>query len=116
MKRLYIINGKYLGQSPVPPHLSWKFNLLWYCDSCGKVYARLPVTDTSDGPRAWQALVGVCGKCQPRPVLQHRCPGSIWDTSFSGEHQSFPKEVLQYELLLLIDDIEKEMENATTTV
>lgn len=109
MKRLYIINGKYLGQSPVPAHLSWQTNLLWYCDNCGEVYARLPVEDAPGGDRCWQAMVGVCGKCQPRPMLSHRSPGSIWDTVFNGLHKDFPEEVLRYELLLLIDNIEKEL-------
>jgi hypothetical protein len=42
-------------------------------------------------------------------MLSHRSPGSIWDTVFNGLHKDFPEEVLRYELLLLIDNIEKEL-------
>jgi hypothetical protein len=113
MKRLYFINGKYLGQSPIPPHLSWQANFMWYCDSCGEVYARLPTE--GDGPRHWQGMVGICGKCQPRQLFAGRLPGSIWDTTFVGLHKDFPEGVLRYELLLLIANIEKEIEEDGNT-
>jgi hypothetical protein len=54
-------------------------------------------------------MVGICGKCQPRQLFLGRLPGSIWDTTFVGLHKDFPEEVLRYELLLLIDNIEKEL-------
>jgi len=61
--------------------------------------------------RPWQPMLGFCEHCQPIGAFTDRLAGSVWDTVFNGLHRDYPKEVLQYELLLLINHFEREAQS-----
>ena len=108
-RQLFIIEGKYLGESPRSPIQSGDSLLApqgfaFFCFYCGEVFARCPVT-LEEVPQPWQYRAACCRRCaeKARP-FPRSFPGSIWDDyapkSFLA---AFPPEVLRRELLLHLE-------------
>lgn len=113
MYREFHIEGQQLASIDIPPGKQLTFPVLWYCQACGEVYARFPVFDRPTGPGCWQCRAGCCSKCKPGENFLDRIPGSVWG-SYIGDNQ-YSKEVMQRELLLLIDDLEKRLNYVSPT-
>ena len=112
MNRSVIIQGELIASTPIPQHLLCEHSILWYCSSCGEVYARLPV----DGPARWHAIEGCCSNCLPAKSVWWQIPGSIW-CSYNWQYNcQLPLEVIKREFKLALDYWEKgEMQWQTRT-
>jgi len=98
----FIVNGKYLGAAPrtfVPVHetLAPPSSYAYFCPVCADLWARCPVTDTiTNSMEKFQVWTVPCEKHQHNS--HHHIPGSlflVWDKTFN---ESFPEDVLRYEL------------------
>lgn len=106
MLQHFIIEGKYLGQSP-RGFIRFEFNQwqrplskIFFCATCGEVFAKCPIThpDTSVSP--FEAVYACCRRCKPQGDLL--VPGSI--THHEPEFlAAFPDAVLLWEVLRHLD-------------
>jgi hypothetical protein len=101
MTRYFYIHEKHYGTSPALGPCEHSY--LWYCSTCGLVYARLWV----DGQRRWHGFEGCCEQCQPAKSVWWQIPGSIWCEYDWQYNCRLPREVVLRELELAIEYYEK---------
>lgn len=110
-RRLFVVEGTYLGESPVDyffahEELRAPYSYLWFCDQCGEVYARSPVIKFNGQTSPWQSFAGTCRRCQPNSGF-YRPPGSLWLNWDKDLIAAFPDAVLRYELERHLDQLDK---------
>ena len=108
MRQDFFLEGRYLGCAPrgllalAPGQYAAPLSKLFFCGTCGEVFAKCPV---SDGSRVmpWHSVYATCRRCPPSSGLH--VPGSIWhhEAEFVA---AFPDAVLLEEVLRHLDYIE----------
>lgn len=111
-RRLFIIEGTYLGESPVTKvfihaELQAPYSYLWFCQYCGDVYARSPVLDGAGKQSPWQSYASTCRRCAGLGSCFYRVPGSLWLNWDKNLLAAFPDAVLRYELERHLDQLDK---------
>jgi hypothetical protein len=106
----FFIEGKFHGTAPYTPKFSPDRvpalnSHLYYCTVCGEVYARIHLNSTGGKLFPFQSIAGVCKRCPSHYLF--RCPGSVWVEWLPAFNLTFPKEVLQLELLHHLNQLEK---------
>lgn len=109
MKKLFFIEGKFMGEVELPADRGWEQNNNWYCQSCGEVFAKITAQGREREPVLWGAMLGCCRKCAPSPWAWNQVPGSIWLLGDCQANEFLPQAVLERELLLTIAAKEKEL-------
>jgi hypothetical protein len=102
--QLFFAEGRLLG-SCQRPHISRAGrleapdSLLFFCDCCGEVYAKAPVTTAANHVSPWQSIRRRCSRCGLRNSFEFPflCPGSIICYSDSDYIAALPVPVWQYE-------------------
>lgn len=111
MLQHFIIEGKWLGQSP--RQKVWAHNepqtpcsLLFFCEVCGTVYATCPVCEVQGHPSTWQSVRKCCSQCQPNTFTAPA--GSIWLSWDEPFTLALPPAVLEREFLLHLNHFSKD--------
>jgi hypothetical protein len=103
------VEGKYYGEGIfIARRIRMEpISHVFICETCGREYARCPVTTSEGKTRPWYPLRGICRRCPP--TWWASVPGSIWsgfDTDFSA---ALPDAWMKEELLLTIDSLKYEV-------
>lgn len=111
-RRLFIVEGTYLGESPVAAffvheELRAPYSYLWFCEQCGEVYARSPVLDGAGKQSPWQSYASTCRRCARLSACFYRVPGSLWLNWDKNLLAAFPDAVLRYEFERHLDQLDK---------
>ena len=112
MRQLFFLDGKLLGEAPrtllnIHGEAQEPTSDLYFCQRCGVIYANLPVLHPNGRNTSYQSHRGLCHRCTGGHIGFHLTPGSLWrewDTPFL---QALPLAVLQRELLLHLDHLER---------
>lgn len=110
-RRLFIVEGTFLGESPVAAFFAHEelrapYSYLWFCERCGEVYARSPVISAAGQTSPWQSFASTCRRCPPTSGV-YRLPGSLWLNWDKDLLAAFPDAVLRHETLRHLDYFDK---------
>ena len=70
---------------------------LWFCPSCGEVWARIPSISLFDSTSPWQSFRRSCRKCGENQEESFEIPGSIlllWEFDLID---TLPEDVVRWE-------------------
>lgn len=111
-RRLFVVEGTYLGESPVAAFFAHEelrapYSYLWFCQHCGEVFARSPVLNLAGKQSPWQSYASTCRRCVEPGAGFYRVPGSLWLNWDKDLIAAFPDAVLRYELERHLDQLDK---------
>ena len=106
----FFVEGQSLGSgkiSAVPrdhhqDHQSKGF--AFNCPHCGKQWASCPISNEGH-PGQWHFINAICSA---HPAVIYTVPGSLWKPGYSDLIESFSPQVLQRELLLHLNFLDKQ--------